>query len=135
MLESLGRFSDRLFDRVRSKHAFAVSNDNAIDGDFDCLRGHKYAVLVTFRRNGEAVPSPVWYSVDERGKAYIKTRHDAGKVKRLRNDSRAVIVASDMRGETIGVGCQDRRPSAAKRRMGARGADVGRCVRRRSKDL
>jgi PPOX class probable F420-dependent enzyme len=102
MLERLGWFSDRLFDRVRSKRAFALAYDNAIDGDSDCLRGYKYAVLVTFRRNGEAVPSPVWCSVDERGKAYIKTRHDAGKVKRLRNDSRAVIAASDIRGRPLG---------------------------------
>jgi PPOX class probable F420-dependent enzyme len=102
ILERFGELSDRVFDGVRSKRAFAVSYDTAIDGDFECLRGYKYAVLVTFRRNGEAVPSPVWYSIDERGRAYLKTRPDAGKVKRLRNDSRAVIAASDMRGRPLG---------------------------------
>jgi PPOX class probable F420-dependent enzyme len=45
------------------------------------------------------VPSPVWFGVDGTGKAYLKTRHDAGKVKRLRNDSRALIARSNMRGK------------------------------------
>jgi PPOX class probable F420-dependent enzyme len=97
--ERLARFSDRLFDRLRSKDAFALTYENAIDGDFDSLRGHKYAVVVTFRRNLDAVPSPVWFSVDERGKAFLKTRHDAGKVKRLRGDSRALIAVSSRRGK------------------------------------
>jgi PPOX class probable F420-dependent enzyme len=101
-LERLGRFSDRLFDRMRSKRAFTLTEASAIDGSFDSLHGHKYAVVVTFRRNGDAVPSPVWFSVDERGRAYLKTRHDAGKVKRLRNDSRILIATSNVRGKPVG---------------------------------
>jgi PPOX class probable F420-dependent enzyme len=97
--ERLARFSDRMFDRLRDKRAFTLTDDNAIDGDFESLRGHRYAVVVTFRRDGDAVPSPVWFGVDETGKAYLKTRHDAGKVKRLRNDSRALIARSNMRGK------------------------------------
>src|SRR5687768_8530199 len=84
--ERMARFSDRVFDRLRDKRAFALTEARAVDGDLDSLRGHKYAVLVTFRRDGEAVPSPVWFGVDAAGRAYLKTRYDAAKVKRLRND-------------------------------------------------
>lgn len=97
--ERLARFSDRVFDRLRDKRAFILTDDDAIDGDFASLRGHKYAVVVTFRRNGDVVPSPVWFGVDAKGHGYLKTRHDAGKVKRLRNDSRALIARSNMRGK------------------------------------
>jgi PPOX class probable F420-dependent enzyme len=97
--ERLARFSDRMFDRLRDKRAFTLTDDDAIDGDFDSLRGHKYAVVVTFRRNGDAVPSPVWFGVDEMGNAYLKTRDDVGKVKRLRNDRRALIAPSNSRGK------------------------------------
>jgi uncharacterized protein len=100
--ERLARFSDRMFDRLRDKRAFTLTDDNAIDGDFESLRGHKYAVVVTFRRDGDAVPSPVWFGVDETGKAYLRTRHDAGKVKRLGNDSRALIARSNIRGKPTG---------------------------------
>jgi uncharacterized protein len=100
--ERIARFSDRMFDRLRDKRAFTLTDDNAIYGDFDSLRGHKYAVVVTFRGNGDAVPSPVGVGVDETGDAYLKTRHDAGKVKRLRNDSRALIARSNMRSKPKG---------------------------------
>ncbi|MEY2422006.1 MAG: hypothetical protein QOI95_2073 [Acidimicrobiaceae bacterium] len=101
-LERLGRLSDRLFDGLRSRRAFTLTHDDAIDGSFDSLGPHTYAVVVTFRRNGDPVPSPVWFSIDEQGKAYLKTRHDAGKVKRLRNDTRVLIAPSNMRGKPSG---------------------------------
>jgi PPOX class probable F420-dependent enzyme len=100
--EHLARFSDRMFDRLRDKRAFTLTADKAIDGDFESLRGHKYAVVVTFRRNGDVVPSPVWFGVDAKGHAYLKTRHDAGKVKRLRNDSRVLVAGSTIRGKPTG---------------------------------
>jgi PPOX class probable F420-dependent enzyme len=101
-MERIGRVSDRMFDRLRDKRAFTLTDEGAIDADLDVLRGHKYAVLVTFRRNGDAVPSPVWPAVDEAGLVYIKTRHDAGKVKRLRRDSRVLVAPSNARGKPAG---------------------------------
>jgi PPOX class probable F420-dependent enzyme len=100
--ERFPRFSDRMFDRLRDKGAFMLTESDAIDGDFESLRGRKYAVVVTFRRNGDAMPSPVWFGVDETGNAYLKTRHDAGKVKRLRSDSRVLIALSNIRGKPTG---------------------------------
>jgi PPOX class probable F420-dependent enzyme len=96
------RLSDRVFDRLRHKRAFTLTDDNAVEDDFESLRSHKYAVVVTFRRNGDAVPSPVWFGVDEEGIVYLKTRHNAGKVKRLRHDSRTLIAPSTIRGKPTG---------------------------------
>lgn len=101
-LRRLARFIDRAFDRLRHKQAFAIRNDNAVEGSLESLRGHTYAVLVTFRRNGEPVPSPVWFGVDDRGTAYVRTAADAGKVKRLRNDHRVLIGPSSIRGKPVG---------------------------------
>lgn len=100
--DRFARFGDRLFDRLRDGRAFGLTDSSATDGQFDSLRGHRYAVIVTFRRNGDAVPSPAWFAVDESGVAYVKTRHDAGKVKRIRNDSRVVIAPSNLRGKPTG---------------------------------
>lgn len=101
-ISRVARLSDRIFDRLRHQRAFTVTEDDAVDGDFVSIRNHKYAVLVTFRSNGEPVPSPVWFGVDEQGRAYLKTASHAGKIKRLRRDNRVLITPSNMRGKPTG---------------------------------
>jgi hypothetical protein len=66
--ERIGRSLNRVYDRMRDPAAFRVRAEDAVDGDFEALRGHKYAVVVTFRRSGEPVPSPVWLALDESGR-------------------------------------------------------------------
>lgn len=100
--ERLVRLGDRAFDRLRHRAAFTVIDGAAVDGDFDGLRDSKYAVLVTFKRDGTAVPSPVWTAVDTAGNVYVKTASHAGKIKRLRRDSRVLMAPSTMRGKPIG---------------------------------
>jgi PPOX class probable F420-dependent enzyme len=100
--ERVARFGDRVFDRLRHRGAFAITDDRAIDGGFDSLRDHKYAVLVTFRRNGETVPSPVWFGIDDHGTAYVRTGAHAGKLKRLHHDDRVLLAPSSLRGRPKG---------------------------------
>ena len=102
LAEKLGHLSNKFYDRMRHRAAFTISEADAVDGTFESLRGHTYATLVTFRRNGEAMPSPVWFGLDNRGRAYIHTMRDVGKVKRIRNNGRAVIVAANTRGKPLG---------------------------------
>jgi len=99
LIERIARISNRIYDRIRHPKAFTIGNDDAVDGDLGALRGKKYAVLVTFRRTGEAVPSPVWFGVDDAGRAYTRTLHNAGKVKRIRNNPLALIAPSTVRGK------------------------------------
>ena len=102
LMERLARLSNRMYDRLRHRKAFDIREADAVHGSFEPLRGHSYAVLVTFRRSGEAVPSPVWFGLDEQGRAYLHTLHNAGKVKRVRNNGRALLVASTVRGKPKG---------------------------------
>jgi uncharacterized protein len=102
IVERLARLSNRVYDRLRHRAAFTIGEADAVHGSFEPLRGHSYAVLVTFRRNGEPMPSPVWFGLDDDGRAYIHTMHDAGKVKRVRNNGRALLVASTVRGKPKG---------------------------------
>jgi hypothetical protein len=57
----------------------------------------KYVSLVTFRRDGTAVPSPVWFAAmgDEFG---VITETNVGKVKRIRNNSQVTVQVCDMSG-------------------------------------
>jgi PPOX class probable F420-dependent enzyme len=50
----------------------------------------RYVSLTTYRRDGRAVPTPVWIAAD--GDALlVTTPSGSGKVKRLRNDSRVQL--------------------------------------------
>lgn len=63
------------------------------------LRHGRYVSLTTFRRNGTGVATPVWYAV-EGDQLYAWTRTDSWKVRRLRDDPRAVVALCDVRGNT-----------------------------------
>ena len=62
----------------------------------------KYLNLVTYRRSGAAVPTPLWF-VEEGGVLYVRTPARSGKVKRLRNNPRVRVVPSDGRGNPKGA--------------------------------
>ncbi len=65
------------------------------------LEDAKYFSLATFRRNGNAVTTPVWFATLG-DTFYVFSAPDAGKVKRIRLTSRARIAACDMRGRLLG---------------------------------
>ena len=58
-------------------------------------------VLVTFKRSGEAMPSPIYHGVAD-GKIYVRTDASSGKVKRLHNNPRVVVVPCSVRGKPKG---------------------------------
>ena len=62
----------------------------------------KYLNLVTYRRSGAAVPTPLWF-VEEGGVLYVRTPARSGKVKRLRDNPRVRVVPSDGRGNPKGA--------------------------------
>lgn len=97
------RLVDRVFDRLRHRDAFAVTQPSAATGGgLDELRRSKYCLLVTYRADGTPVPTPVWLAVDDRGRMFVKTRADAGKAKRVRRDGRALIAPCTTRGRPTG---------------------------------
>ena len=100
--DQLARIMNRNYDRLRDPAVFMLSSEGAAVRSFESLRGNSYVVLVTFRRNGEAVPSPVWFGVDSSGRVYIQTSKETGKVKRIRNAPSVLIAASGFRGRPKG---------------------------------
>ena len=65
------------------------------------IRGQKYISLVTFRKSGSAVYTPVWFA-EEDGKLYVMTRNDSGKYKRIRNNPQIRIAPCNIRGKITG---------------------------------
>src|SRR5271169_2541918 len=61
----------------------------------------KYISLETYKKNGEAVKSPVWV-VEDSGVVYVRTDPTSWKAKRIRKNPRVRIAVSDMRGKVTG---------------------------------
>jgi len=72
-----------------------------IDHPFALLQGHKFIALSTYRKNGQPVVTPVWFTQRD-SKLYVWTGASSGKVKRLRNNPRVSLAPSDSSGKPLG---------------------------------
>jgi PPOX class probable F420-dependent enzyme len=68
---------------------------------FQELAAERYISLVTFRRNGNGVPTPLWIAADN-GKLYAFTDGTSAKMKRLKVTDRIQLAACDARGNVKG---------------------------------
>jgi PPOX class probable F420-dependent enzyme len=61
----------------------------------------KRSLLVTYRRDGRPVPTPVW-AAPAGGVLYLRSERASGKVKRLRRDPRVLVAPCTVRGRPLG---------------------------------
>ena len=94
--ERIAHASDRFYDRMRSSKAQHVA-EAAPTGSLADLRGRKYCVLVTYKKSGEPVPSPLWFGTGN-GKLYFQTGATSTKVKRIERNSQVRVAAATARG-------------------------------------
>ncbi len=64
------------------------------------LGAEPFIDLVTFRRDGRAVHTPVWVSTDGQ-RLFISTFGDSGKVKRARSHPQVAVAACDGPGQLL----------------------------------
>ena len=93
---------NRFLDRIRSPAAARVAGEKGRSGSFDELRAAKYTLLVTHKRSGEPVPTPVWAGLGDDGNLYVRTERDVAKVKRIRNDPHVKVARCGSRGQPRG---------------------------------
>jgi len=103
--ERVGDGWNAFLGRIRHPDARDVTQP-ATTG-FGHLAGHKHCLLVTFRRNGEPVPTPVWFGLDG-GKVYARSEERVGKVKRIRATPRVLVAPCDNRGKPKGPAAEGR---------------------------
>jgi PPOX class probable F420-dependent enzyme len=76
-------------------------NETQAQDPFAYLQPHEFLVLTTYRKDGRAVPTTVWFAYDQ-GKIYITTGSKAGKIKRVRNNGQVEMIPSDRTGNLLG---------------------------------
>lgn len=80
--------------------ALSLTNDQALR-DQRPPQFHRYLVLTTFRRDGRAVPTVVWFAA-QGDKLYVRTPATAGKLKRIRHDGHVLLTPSNRTGDARG---------------------------------
>ena len=69
---------------------------------FNQFEKQKYLNLETFRKNGESMKTPVWFT--QAGQTiYVLTMANSGKVKRIGNNGRVNIAPCKMDGKLTGT--------------------------------
>jgi PPOX class probable F420-dependent enzyme len=95
------KITDFFYERVRHKDAWLATHAEPAAG-FGALTGRKYALLITYRKTGEGVPSPVWFGRDEQDRVYFDSEAAAAKIKRIRNNPQVRLAPCDVRGKPLG---------------------------------
>ncbi len=65
------------------------------------FKDQKYLNLETFRKNGQGVPTPVWFA-EYQELLYVRTMEGSGKIKRLRNNGRVRVAPCNASGGVLG---------------------------------
>ncbi len=64
---------------------------------FDHLESERFISLVTFRRSGDRVATPVWFAMDD-AQIVVGTFANSGKAKRLRHSEQVEVAPCNFRG-------------------------------------
>ena len=101
---------NRIFDLLRHPAADTVAEKPLAYGNLRELPSSWHCLLVTYRRSGKAIATPVWFAEAD-GRLYVRSEGDTGKVKRIRAGSPARVAPCTFRGRPTG------RPMAARVRL------------------
>jgi uncharacterized protein len=99
--EARGDAGLSVLDRLRHPSADDAAGGAPSAGGFEQLDGHKYCLLVSYRRDGTPIATPLWFGTAG-GKVYSRTAADDWKVKRIRNNPRVLIGPCTFRGKPRG---------------------------------
>ncbi|MDQ2939463.1 MAG: PPOX class F420-dependent oxidoreductase [Actinomycetota bacterium] len=94
------RVENQLYGGLLHAEAHAAATSPARPWDLAAFQGRNYCLVVSFRRNGEPVVTPVWFGVAG-GRLYFRTDAEAGKVKRIRRTPRVRIAPCTARGRPL----------------------------------
>lgn len=97
----MASLSNRFYHWIRHPAAQSLAGEQRTVSGFEQLRGHKYCLLLTYKRSGEAVPTPVWFGLGERA-LYVRSEANVAKVKRIRNDPSVRVAPCSVRGRPLG---------------------------------
>ena len=92
----------RVYDRLRHRRAFEVAREEGTASGFDACRAARQCLVVTFKRSGEPVPTPVNFGLDDQGRLYFRSEPHVAKVRRIKRDPHVRIGPCNIRAKPTG---------------------------------
>ncbi len=102
LIDRAAALQNKFLDRLRHPAAFEIAGRPGISSDFSSFRGRRQCLLVTFKRSGDAVPSPVNFGLSDDGLIYLRCDPDSAKVKRMKREPHVRVCACSFRGKPLG---------------------------------
>ncbi len=98
----------KLYDRMRHRRAFEIARERGAAHDFRAFRGARQCLVVTFKRSGEPVPTPVNFGLSEDGRLYFRSEPHVAKIKRLGRNPHVRVCPCNLRGKPLGPALEGR---------------------------
>ena len=92
----------KVFDRMRHPRAFEVAREEGTAQDFEGFRSARQALVVTFKRSGEPVPTPINFGLSDDRKLYFRSEPHVAKIRRLKRDPHVRLCPCNLRGKPLG---------------------------------
>jgi PPOX class probable F420-dependent enzyme len=93
----------KVFHLIRHNGALEVAREEGTATDFDHFRGARQCLLVTFKRSGEPVPTPVNFGLSDDGTVYFRSEPHVAKMLRIRRDPHVRVCPCSVRGKPRGA--------------------------------
>ena len=99
--ESIRRLENRFYAAIRHPAAALVAEARAQAPGLDAFEDHRHCLVVSYRRSGEPVATPVWCAVDG-DRLVFESDADSLKLKRIRRNPRVRVAPCTVRGRALG---------------------------------
>jgi PPOX class probable F420-dependent enzyme len=98
--ERLGRATYRLYPKVVRNDGRLVA-DTPPTGRIEDMAGRRHCTVVSYRRSGEPVATPVWFGLGE-GRLVFRSLAEGVKLKRIARNPDVLIAPCTTRGKPVG---------------------------------
>ena len=92
---------NRMYRLIRHRDAASVAETAPAASGLDGLESHEYCLIVTYKRDGTPVPTPVWFALDG-DRVVFESDSDSGKIKRVRRNPQVRVAPCNSRGRPLG---------------------------------
>jgi PPOX class probable F420-dependent enzyme len=92
-----------LMERGRHRKAVEIAEQTPTAPDFEALQGARQALIVSFKRTGEPVPTVVNCAISEDGALYFRSEPQTAKIRRIAANSRVLVGPCSLRGKPRGA--------------------------------
>jgi PPOX class probable F420-dependent enzyme len=92
----------KILHRIRHRRVFETTAEHGSAADFSGFEDARQCLLVTVKRSGEPVPTPVNFGLSEEGRLYFRTEPHIAKIKRLRRNPQVQVCPCSVRGKPTG---------------------------------